>query len=240
MNESAKKYYKKMFPNLVSKFPETDPEFYNFWHNFMYDEVVSSDDLDDRHRLMAILASCIAMHGINEFKSMIQAAYRLGVSPIEIKEIVYLAVPYCGIAQVLPFLVETNRFFESNNISLPLPSQSSQDSPLKKQEEIFGKKMIHCLSFQVDNNITKWINDNFFGDFYTRKALLTKDQEILAFCFLSALGTFKEQLILHIQANIRLGNTPDFLKKVISQCLPFIGYPRTLNTLQLLGEYINE
>ena len=42
MNDKATKYYKKLFPNLKSTFPKTDPEFYNFWHNFMYDEIINT------------------------------------------------------------------------------------------------------------------------------------------------------------------------------------------------------
>ncbi len=40
----------------------------------------------------------------------------------------------------------------------------------------------------------------------------------------------------HAGANLRLGNDKAFLIKVISQCLPYIGYPRSLNALLCLNE----
>ena len=38
------------------------------------------------------------------------------------------------------------------------------------------------------------------------------------------------------KANIRIGNGRDFLMKVISQSLPFIGYPRSLNAIRCVKE----
>ena len=39
-----------------------------------------------------------------------------------------------------------------------------------------------------------------------------------------------------MKANIALGNDAGFLRKVALQCLPYIGYPRTLNTLHIVDE----
>ncbi|MGN1181400.1 MAG: carboxymuconolactone decarboxylase family protein [Faecalibacillus sp.] len=248
MNDKARTYHKKMFPDLVSQFPNTDPKFYDFWHNFMYDEVVNSDDLNELTRMMCILASCIGTQRIDEFKSMIKAAYQLGVTPVEIKEIIYQAVPYCGIASVLPFMIEANNFFKSKGIPLPLPLQSTTDASnrlekgIEKQIEIFGKGMkdFYKSGTKGKEHIHKWLTDNCFGDFYTRTGLTTKQREMLAFCYLSALGGCEKQLKAHMDANIRLGNDQLLLIKIASQCLPFIGYPKTLNTLELIGDIKNE
>lgn len=63
-----------MFPGYVSKLLETDPEFVERFDNFAFDEVVNQDDLDDRTRMMAIIATLIGCLGIDEFKVMIPAA----------------------------------------------------------------------------------------------------------------------------------------------------------------------
>ena len=39
------------------------------------------------------------------------------------------------------------------------------------------------------------------------------------------LGSYEPQLISHAVANMRIGDNKNFLIKIISQCLPFIGYP---------------
>ena len=55
---------------------------------------------------------------------------------------------------------------------------------------------------------------------------------MITFCFLAAQGGCEPQLVSHAGANLRLGNDKTFLIKVISQCLPYIGYPRSLNALR--------
>ena len=59
ITEAAKAYHERMFPGCHSKFLETDPEFIERFDNFAFDEVVNQDDLDDRTRMMAILATLI-------------------------------------------------------------------------------------------------------------------------------------------------------------------------------------
>ena len=55
---------------------------------------------------------------------------------------------------------------------------------------------------------------------------------MITFCFLAALGGCEPQLTSHAGANLRIGNDNAFLIQVISQCLPYIGYPRSLNALR--------
>ena len=50
---------------------------------------MNQGDLDDRTRMMAILATLLGCQGIDEFKVMLPAALNLGVTPVEAKEIVY-------------------------------------------------------------------------------------------------------------------------------------------------------
>ncbi len=100
ITDFSKEYHEKMFPGYLSKFLETDPEFIEFFDNFAFDEVVNQDDLDDRTRMMTIMATLIGSQGIDEFKAMVPAALNLGVTPVEVKEIVYQAVAYLGVGRV--------------------------------------------------------------------------------------------------------------------------------------------
>ena len=43
---------------------------------------------------ISILAVLLGCQGIDEFKGMLKAAYNFGVTPVEMKEIVYQAVAY--------------------------------------------------------------------------------------------------------------------------------------------------
>ncbi len=44
------------------------------------------------------------------------------------------------------------------------------------------------------------------------------------------------QLKAHIAANFRMGNDKEYLIRIVSNNVPFIGYPRTLNALNCIRE----
>ena len=174
---------------------------------------------------------------------MIPAAINFGVKTIEIKEIVYQAVAYLGIGRVFPFLKETNEVFEKQGIKLPLESQATTTTKdrlkagEKAQVDIFGNSMkgFWKKGPKESQHINYWLTDNCFGDYYTRKGLSYAERELITFCFLSAQGGVEPQLISHAKANMRNGNDKQFLINVISQNIPYIGYPRSLNTLRCVN-----
>ena len=60
----------------------------------------------------------------------------------------------------------------------------------------------------------------------------------MTFAFLVALGGCEPQVKGHVAANLRVGNDGARLVDVLSQLLPFIGYPRTLNGLRVVDEVV--
>lgn len=243
ITENAKAYHEKMFPGYVSGFLKTDPEFIERFDNFAFDEVVGHDDLDDRTRFMAILATLLGCQGIDEFRAMLPAALNFGVTPVEAKEIVYQSVAYLGIGRVFPFLKAVNEVLEARGVALPLDGQATtttenrREAGTQAQVDIFGDGMRDFWKSgpEESRHINYWLADNCFGDYYTRTGLDYKQREMITFCFLAAQGGCEPQLISHAAANMKLGNDEQFLIKVVSQCLPFIGYPRSLNALNCVN-----
>ena len=244
LSEKAKAYHEKLFPGYRSSFLETDPEFIERFDNFAFDEVVNQDDLDGRTRMMAILATLIGCQGIDEFKAMLPAALNFGVTPVEAKEIVYQAVAYLGIGRVFPFLKAANEVLTARGVALPLEPQATTTAETRlaageqAQVDIFGEGMrgFSQSGPEESRHINKWLSDNCFGDYYTRKGLTYNQREMITFCFLAAQGGCEPQLTSHAAANLRIGNDKAFLIKIISQCLPYIGYPRSLNALRCVNE----
>lgn len=246
ITEFAKQYHEKMFPGYVSKFLETDPEFIERFDNFAFDEVIREPgaELDDKTRMLAILAALVGCQGIDEFRAMLSAALNFGVTAVEIKEMTYQAVAYLGIGRVFPFLHAVNDVLEKNGYQLPIEGQSTTttENRLEKgsqtQVDIFGESMreFYKSGPEESRHINKWLTDNCFGDYYTRTGLDYKQREMITFCFLAAQGGCEPQLTSHAAANMGIGNDKKFLIAVISQCLPFIGYPRSLNALRCVNE----
>ncbi len=244
ITENARNYHEKMFPGYVSDFQRTDPEFIERFDNFAFDEVVNQDDLDGRTRFMAILATLLGCQGLDEYQKILPAALNFGVTPVEVKEITYQAVAYLGIGRVFPFLKACNEVLEAQGISLPLEGQATttmedrREAGTQAQVDIFGEGMRDFWRSGPEENrhINYWLADNCFGDYYTRKGLDYRQREMITFCFLAAQGGCEPQLTSHAGANMRIGNDKAFLIKIISQCLPYIGYPRILSALRCVNE----
>lgn len=240
----AQEYHAKMFPEYKSIMQGSDPELIERYDNFAFDEVINQDDLDGKTRFIAILSATIGCQGIDEFKELVPASMNFEVTPVEIKEIIYQAIPYLGISRVYPFLTATNKIFEERGIKMPLESQATTtvenrlEKGIEAQVEIFGEQMKNFWQSgpEETRHINKWLASNCFGDFYTRKGLNLKQREMITFCFLMSQGGCEPQLTSHAAANIRLGNDKKFLIKIVTQCLPYIGYPRSLNALRCINE----
>lgn len=155
----------------------------------------------------------------------------------------YQATDYLGYGRMLPFLNCANKVMTACGISLPLEVQATTtlDNRLEKgievQAEIFGEQMREAWKA---GTINRWLAENCFGDYYTRKGLDLAKRELITFCFLMAQGGCEPQLIAHSKGNFNVGNDKDFLQRVVLQCLPYIGYPRSLNAIACIGKAVGE
>jgi 4-carboxymuconolactone decarboxylase len=243
-NESARKNHDELFPNHISTLAVTDPELIELFDNFAFDEVLAESKLDARTRLMVILAAIIGANGIAEFKIMAGAAIYVGVTPVELKEIVYQSAPYVGMARTFDFLNGVNEVLKGRGITLPLAGQSTTDpgtrfdKGLAVQKSIFGKMIDEMWERSPKDqlHIQRFLSANCFGDFYTRNGLDVRMRELITLSILIALGGADSQVKGHVRGNLNVGNGRDVLLDVITQLLPWVGYPRTLNALTALNE----
>lgn len=223
----------------------TDPEFAECFEHFAESEVPNDENgqLDEKTRYMAILATLIGCGGAEAYKEMLPIALENGITPVMVKEIVYQATDYLGYGRMLPFLNCTNKIFVEKDIPLPLDGQATTtlenrlEKGIEAQAEIFGE---HMKEAWKTGHINRWLAANCFGDYYTRKGLNLAERELITFCFLMAQGGCEPQLIAHAKGNINVGNDKDLLIRVVSGCLPYIGYPRSLNAIACVNKAVEE
>jgi 4-carboxymuconolactone decarboxylase len=248
ITEVANRNHEELFPNYKSTLKVTDPELVEVFDNFAFDEVISYGNLDTRTRLMVLLSSIIASQALAEYKVMLVGALNVGVTPVEVKEIVYQAIPYIGMAKVFDFIHATNEILVNRGIKLPLEGQSTTtpetryEKGLETQKSIFGDTINKMYNASPANqiHIQKYLSGNCFGDYITRKGLDIKKRELLTFSMLLSLGGCEPQLKGHIQGNLNVGNDKETLLSTVTQLLPYIGYPRSLNAIRCLNEVIPE
>jgi 4-carboxymuconolactone decarboxylase len=244
LTEAAEAFHDNLLSGRESVFCRTDPEFMERFANFAFDEVIEKVDLDDRTRYLGWLATLLGCQGVDEFRSILPVALRDGVTPVEVKEVVYQAVAYLGIGCVRPFMKVVNEVLEAQGIELSLPPQANTEPTRESrlaageqaQVDIFGEAMrgFKDKGHPDYPHINEWLVSNCFGDWYTRGGLDLRDRELVTFCYIAAQGGCDSQLRGHAAGNLSVGNTRELLIRVISSNLPFIGYPRTLNALAAL------
>jgi 4-carboxymuconolactone decarboxylase len=244
ISEAAHHNHEELFPNHQSTLKVTDPELIEIFDNFAFDEVIAQSKLDTKIRVLLILASTIGSQAVSEFKIMVGAALNVGVTPIEIKEIVYQSVAYVGMAKAFDFIHATSEVLTSRGIQLPLEGQSTTspetryDKGMAVQKAIFGETIdrMYEKSPKDQLHIQRFLSANCFGDYYTRTGLDIRVRELITLSILIALGGVESQIEGHIQGNLNVGNDKDILLDLITQLLPWVGYPRTLNALKCLNE----
>jgi 4-carboxymuconolactone decarboxylase len=223
----------------------TDPELIETFDNFAFDEVLRHGNLDTRTRLMVQLASMIASQALREYRVMLGAALNVGVTPVEVKEIVYQAVPYVGMAKVFDFVHATNDVLAEQGVEIPLPDQSTTtpenraEKGLAVEKQIVGSDVVENLYASAPDDqlhIQRYLSAHCFGDHYTRTGVDVPTRELLTFSILVSLGGCEAQVEGHVAAILNVGNDRARLIDVLTQLLPFIGYPRALNALRIVDE----
>lgn len=204
-------------------------------------EEVKNDEgnkLDEPTRYLAILSVLMGNQGICAYEEVLEKAIDV-LSPVQVKEMVYQATDYLGYGRMLEFLKVTNEVFNKKGIELPLQSQTTTtienrlEKGIQAQVDIFGEHMNEAWKKATVN---KWLAANCFGDYYTRTGLDLKQREMITFCFLYGQGGCEPQVMAHIQGNLNLGNDKAFLTNVVLQCVPYMGYPRSLNALACINK----
>ena len=245
ISKAAQRNHDDLFPGHVSTLKVTDPELIEVFDNFAFDEVLQYGDLDARSRLMVQLAAMIASQALGEYRVMLGAALTAGVRPVEVKEIVYQAVPYVGLAKVFDFLHTTNEVLTDRGVELPLPAQSAStpqtrgEVGLAVQNRVVGADKVAGMYAAAANDevhFQRYLSANCFGDYVARSGIDLRTRELLTFAMLVALGGADAQVRGHVAGNLNVGNHRGTLLAVLTQLLPFIGYPRTLNGLAAVDE----
>lgn len=244
----ADEFRQKMFGHHDAALSYTDPEFIQIFENFAFGDVPRDSVVSDEDRFISILAALMGSHGADAFRTMLPAALEVGVDPVMVKEVVYQGVPYLGLSRVLPYILICNEVFRQRSIKLPLPPQktATRDEHMRKgndiQIQIWGEDMRDNWEREPEStaHMRKWLAGNCFGDYYTRGGLALETRELATLCFLAALGGCDAQVEAHVRGNLNLGREPQYLIDVISQMVPYIGYPRVLNAISAIQKVAAE
>ena len=215
------------------------PEFEAVRNRFVYAEARTQGELDDRRRALVVVA-CLATLEADDLAEQIHAAMIVGVTPVELQEVFHQVVPYIGLTRAEHGLRVLAEVLRAEGVSLPLPPQSTTDenSRLEKgihtQSAIFGEDHILPMRAGAPEDqafMQDYLSAYCFGDTYTRNGLELETRELLTFVAIISMGGCDPQARAHAAGNVAVGNDARTLFAAIATCVPYLGFPRSLNAM---------
>lgn len=102
-----------------------------------------------------------------------------------------------------------------------------------------GKKVIDSLK-DIAPDLGRYIVEFAFGDIYSREGLTLKERELITISALTAQGGCEAKLHVHINAGLNVGLTPFQITETMLQCVPYTGFPRVLNAVNVAKRVFQE
>ena len=223
--EVCKQNYRTLFGGEALTGQGTDPEMMDILQKFIFGEVFQTGDLTLKQREMITCITLATMQTLPQLKAHAGAALNVGVTPEELREVMYLTAPFIGFPKMLNAVATVNEMFMERGISLPLEKQSMVTEETRHetgkaiQEKLYSggiASVMEGLPGDMGKDVEQFLTDYFFGDIYSRGA--------------------ESQLHSHYHGNINAGNSPETLTAAVIQCLPYIGFPAAIKALRIIKE----
>lgn len=84
----------------------------------------------------------------------------------------------------------------------------------------------------LDEDLWRIVTETNFGTIWSRPGLPLRDRELICLSILIALGA--HGVALHFKHAHKLGFTPDELKEIVLQTVPYAGLPKALQAMAIL------
>lgn len=233
-------------PQDGAKALSQDKELRAVMDNFMQNEVPAATPLVEKREVELIrLVSLVTQQSGALLQEEVATALAQGLAPEEILEAIYQCAPYTGFPRTVDAVEIARGVFKAKNVKVDenratVTAQSRLEAGADAQGTLFGQTFRDMAKNGKSGmpTINYFLASNCFGDYYTRKGLDLNTRELLTMAILVNLGT-EPQLKAHIGANLKI-RTAEYVEQAIYNCLPYCGYPRTLNALRLLKEAVAE
>ena len=241
---ACKENYRALFGGEALTGEGTDPEMMAILQKFIFGEVFRSGSLDMKTREMITCVSLAAQQALPQLEAHAAAALRVGVTPVELREAMYLTAPYVGFPKMLNAVATVNKVMQAQGVALPLPPQATVGEATRHsagaavQDSLYPGGIAAVMSGVpggLGQDVERFLTDYFFGDIYTRSGLSLKQRELLGYCVLTTIGA-DSQLQSHYHGALRAGNRPEEVAAAVVQCLPYVGFPAAIKALRVIRQ----
>lgn len=244
--EVCKQNYHTLFGGEALTGQGTDPEMMDILQKFIFGEVFRTGNLTMKQREMITCITLATMQTLPQLKAHAGAALNVGVTPVELREVMYLTAPFIGFPKMLNAVATVNEVFKERGIHLPLEKQGTvtdanrHEAGKAIQDRLYPggiSSVMEGMPGDMGKDVERFLTDYFFGEIYSRGALDLKTRELLGYCVLTTLEA-ESQLRSHFHGNIKAGNTPETVTAAVIQCLPYIGFPAAIKALRIIKQEV--
>ncbi|HEY5532199.1 MAG TPA: carboxymuconolactone decarboxylase family protein [Candidatus Anoxymicrobiaceae bacterium] len=106
---------------------------------------------------------------------------------------------------------------------------------LKEIDGEAGQRVMDSLQ-DIAPDLARYIIEYAFGDIYSRPGLDLRSREIAVIAALTALGTARPQLMVHVGAGLRVGLSREEIIEIMIQMSAYAGFPAALNAIDAAAE----
>lgn len=242
--ETCKDNYRTLFGSEALTGQGTDPEMMDILQKFIFGEVFQTGKLTMKQREMITCITLATMQTLPQLKAHAGAALNVGVTPEELREVMYLTAPFIGFPKMLNAVATVNEVLKERGIPLPLEKQGTVTEDTRHvtgkaiQDKLYPSGIASVMEGLPDGmgkDVERFLTDYFFGEIYSRGAIDLQTRELLGYCVLTTLEA-ESQLQSHYHGNMNVGNTPETLTAGVIQCLPYIGFPAAIKALRIIKQ----
>ncbi len=231
------------FDGPISSLQGIAPDLARWIVEFGYGEVMSRPGLDLKTRQLCTVAALAAMgHALPQLKYHINGALNVGCTATEVVEAILLCAVYAGFPAALNGMFAAKEVLQaSGGLAPAVPSADAPQTgdasryarglrTLQQVSSNAGADVIASLQ-DIAPDLARFIIEFSYGDIIARPGLDLCTREIVSVALLSALGTARPQLVVHLRAALNVGATRLQLTEAIQQMALYAGFPAALNAM---------
>lgn len=87
---------------------------------------------------------------------------------------------------------------------------------------------------EVAPDLARFVVEFAYGDVYDRPVLTRHQRQLVTIGMLATMGGCEPQLEVHVHVALNVGVSPDEIVETLLHAVPFCGFPRVINAMQVV------
>jgi 4-carboxymuconolactone decarboxylase len=230
-------------PQVIAALDDIAPDLGRYIVEFAFGDVYRRPGLDAPQRQLVTIAALAAQGDTApQLNFHIDAALRVGVTPVEVIEALIHLVPFAGFPRALNAVAVARKVFTDSGTKFTPPVQTDvrnrYDRGAEKLVEIDGQHGLDVIESLRDiaPDLGRYIVEFAFGDVYNRPSLDPQQRQLVTIGALTAFGDTAPQLRVHIGAALNVGLDRSHVIEALIHIVSYAGFPRVLNAITVARE----